>query len=185
MTIQAPLLTAADLLRLPDDSLRHELVRGELRTYALKGAEHGVITAEFGWLLGGHVRTRRMGKVFAAGTGFLITTDPDTVLAPDVSFIPQERLTTPLPPGYWPFAPDLVAEVISPEDSYLEVDEKVQAWLAAGTRMVLVVNPRRRTVTVHRSPTDVTVLTEADQIEGGDVVPDWVLPVRALFVGAG
>lgn len=140
-----------------------------------------MITAELGWLLGGHVRAQRLGKVYAAGTGFLIATNPDTVRAPDVSFVRQERLITPPPPGYWPYAPDLVAEVISPEDSYLEVDEKVRQWLAAGTRMVLVVNPRRRTVTVHCSPTDVTILTEADQIEGRDVVPGWVLPVRALF----
>jgi Uma2 family endonuclease len=178
-------MTADELLRLPDDNLRHELVRGELRTYPLRGAEHGMITAEFGWLLGGYVRPRRLGKVFAAGTGFLIATDLDTVRAADVSFVRQERLVMPPPPGYCPFAPDLVAEVISPGDSYLEVNEKVHEWLAAGTRMVLVVNPRRRTVAVHRSPTNVTVLTEADQIEGGDVVPGWVLPVRALFGGEG
>src|SRR5689334_7358508 len=131
MTTQTQLLTADDLLRLPEDHLRHELVRGELRTMAPTGLEHGDITHELGWLLGQHVRAHHLGKVYAAETGYLIATDPDTVRAPDVSFIRQERLITPTPRGYGPFAPDLVAEVISPGDSYLEVDEKVQEWLAA------------------------------------------------------
>lgn len=77
--------------------------------------------------------------------------------------------------------PDLVAEIISPSDLYTEVDEKVAKWLAAGTLMVLVINPRRRTVTVHRPTSTSNTLTEDDQIDGADAVPGWTMPVRALF----
>ena len=72
-------------------------------------------------------------------------------------------------------------EVISPNDRYTEVEAKVAEWLAAGTRMVIVVNPRRRSVRVHRSPTDVDDLVEGDAIEGGEVVPGWSMPVSGLF----
>ncbi len=78
-------------------------------------------------------------------------------------------------------ADDLAVEVISPYDLYTEVDEKVAMWLEHGTRMVCIVNPRRRTVAVHRAGGGVRLLTEADEIDGEDVVPGWKLPVRALF----
>ena len=97
MTIQTQLLTADDLLRLPEDHLRHELVRGELRTMALRGAEHGDITAELGWWLGQYVRAHHLGKVYAAESGFLIATNTDTGRASDVALISKARLLT-LPP---------------------------------------------------------------------------------------
>ena len=87
--------------------------------------------------------------------------------------------------GYWPVAPDLVIEVISPNDRYTEVKEKVATWLAHGTRMVIVADPRHRTVEVHRSPTDVRHLTVGDTLDGGDVVPGWTVPLRELFATGG
>jgi Uma2 family endonuclease len=83
--------------------------------------------------------------------------------------------------GYWQGAPDLAVEVISPNDLYAEVDEKVAEWLEHGTRLVFVVNPRRRTVAVHRSGQPVRILSEADVLDGEAVVPGWSLPVRDLF----
>jgi Uma2 family endonuclease len=181
MTTQMQRMTADELLQLPDDGMLHELVQGELRTMAPPGAEHGKIAGElFGWLWQ-YVKTHNLGDVYIAETGFRIATNPDTVRAPDVAFVCSERLSAPTPRGYWPFAPDLVAEVISPSDIYLEVEEKVQEWLAAGVRLVLVVNPRQRSVTSYRSRTDVTFLTEDDTLDGGDVVLGWSLPVRELF----
>lgn len=85
------------------------------------------------------------------------------------------------PHGYWPGAPDLAVEVVSPEDVYTELEEKVLEWLEAGTRMVVVVNPRKRAVTVYRSLSDVVVLTNHDILDGGDVVPGWKLPLGNLF----
>ncbi len=120
--------------------------------------------------------------VCAAETGFRIGRDPDTVRAPDVAFIRRARVEEAgEAEGFWPGAPDLAVEVVSPGDSFAEVEEKVSDWLAAGCRMVVVVNPRRRTATVYRSRSDVTLLAEDDVLDGGDVVPGWRVPVRELF----
>ena len=86
----------------------------------------------------------------------------------DVAFIRRERLEAAgyTFSRYLPGAPDLVVEVISPNDRYTEVNDKTDEWLAAGARMVVVVNSRNRTVSVHRSTTDIVVLTEADTLDG-------------------
>jgi Uma2 family endonuclease len=83
--------------------------------------------------------------------------------------------------GYFAGAPDLAVEVISPNDLYTEVDEKVAEWLEHGCQMVLVVNPRRRTVAVHRSGQMGRILGEDDTLDGEDVVPGWTMPVRDIF----
>jgi Uma2 family endonuclease len=100
----------------------------------------------------------------------------------DVAFVRRERIEQQADSeGYWPGAPDLVVEVISPGDVYSEVEEKVIDWLDGGARMVIVVNPRKQSVTVYRSLTDITILTEKDVIDGKDVVPQWALSVKAVF----
>ena len=83
--------------------------------------------------------------------------------------------------GYWPGAPDVAVEVISPSDRYTDVEDKVVEWLEAGSRMVIVVNPRQRSVTVYHSRTDMVRLTEEDALDGGDVVPGWQLPIKEVF----
>ena len=154
MTTSQRLMTAEELLRLPDDGQRHELIVGELRTMSPGGAQQGRVAIRFAGPLSHYVAAHRLGEVFAAGTGFLLTTTPDTVRAPDVAFVSRERFeATGDLTGYWPGAPDLAAEVVSPNDLYIEVDEKVATWLAHGARMVLVLNPRWRTVAVHRPAT--------------------------------
>jgi Uma2 family endonuclease len=175
-------MTADELLRMPDDGFRYELVRGELRKMAPAGHEHGMVGMRFGWRLAQHVETNNLGVVDGAETGFRIGSDPDTVRAPDVSFIRRERIEAAgKVEGFWLGAPDLAVEVVSPGDTYAEVEEKVFAWLEAGARMVIVLNSRRRSVTVYRSPTDIVVLTENDVLDGGDVVPGWSVPVKDLF----
>jgi Uma2 family endonuclease len=175
-------MTADALLRLPDDGQRHELVAGELRTMAPSGGEHGWVVMRLAAPLALHVEAHRLGLVFGAETGFLLAQDPDTVRAPDVAFVRRERvLAAGDVKGFWPGAPDLVVEVISPGDLYTEVDEKVADWLAHGAQMVLVVNPRRRVVAVHRPGQTVHVLAEHEMLDGADIVPGWTMPVRRLF----
>ncbi len=175
-------MTADELLRRPDDGLRHELVRGELLTMSPAGFEHFDIATVVGVSLVSHVLAHRLGRVIIGDVGFRLTTAPDTVRAPDVAFIRTERhREVGRTRGYWPGAPDLAVEVISPYDLYTEVDEKVAEWLEHGTRLVFVVNPRRRSVAVHRPTLPVRILTEDDVLDGEDVVPGWTLPVRDLF----
>ena len=182
MATTAQLMTALELLALPDDGQRHELIAGELTTVPPPGDEHGGIIAAVTESLRGHVRAHKLGVVRAGETGFLLTTNPDTVRAADVAFISRARLTEPGPVrGYRRGAPDLALEIISPTDRYTEVEEKVVAWFAAGARMVVTVNPRRRTVAVYRAPTRVRILTVADLLDGEDVVPGWRMPVAAIF----
>ena len=176
------LMTADELLRLPDDGQRHELIAGELRTMAPSGSEHGWVAINLSTPLAQYVRAHRLGRVYAAETGFQLTTGPDTVLAPDVAFVCQERVVAAgRVTRYWSGPPDLAAEVLSPNDRPAEVEEKVASWLAHGTRLVLVVDPRRRTVRVYRPGTPPRTLAEHDVLSSEDVVPGWTLPVRALF----
>lgn len=183
MATTRKLMTAEELWRLPDDGQRHELVAGELRTMSPGGAEHGRIEIRLASSLHQHVLAHDLGEVFGAEAGFLLTRNPDTLRAPDAAFVSRERADAVGDViGYWPGAPDLAVEVILPNDSYTEVAEKVDTWLAHGTRMVLVVDPRRRTIAVHRSPTAVRHLTSADTLDGEDVVPGWEVSVRDVFV---
>ena len=180
MAVAEKLLTAQDLLTMPDDGSRYELVRGELRAMAPVGHEHGGVAMNIAAPLSMYVKRENLGRVYAAETGFTLSRDPDTVRAPDVAFVSEERLVDLNRKGYFPGAPDLAVEVVSPSDVYTEIEE-VAGWLAAGTRAVWVVNPRQRTLKVHRSLTDLTVLTEADVADGGETVPGWRLPVAEMF----
>jgi Uma2 family endonuclease len=175
------LFTAEDLLRMPDDGFRYELVKGELRKMAPPGAEHGGIVAILVESLGSFVRKNNLGKVYVE-TGFQLASDPDTVRSADVAFIHRERVEAAGKiTGYWQGAPDLTIEVISPNDRYTDVDDKVLDWLHAGTRMVIVINPRNNTAAVYRGPSQVVRLTESDILDGNEVVPGWRMPVRDLF----
>ncbi len=175
-------VTAEDLLEMPDDGFRYELVRGELRKMPPAGHVHGRYASFIGGYLMMHVRANRLGRTYGAETGFLLASDPDHVRAPDAAFVRRERAEAAGDaPGFFPGAPDLAIEVVSPGDRYTEVDEKVADWLDAGTLAVVVVNPRRRTVNVHRSPTDVTALSESDTLDVSDVVPGWRMPVKEIF----
>jgi Uma2 family endonuclease len=175
-------MTAEELLNMPDDGFRYELVRGELRKMSPAGHVHGEYAASILISLGTHVKASGLGKVYAAETGFKLESNPDHVRAPDAAFVRRERAeAVGDAPGYFPGAPDLVIEVVSPSDRYAEVDEKVTDWLNAGAQAVVVVNPRGRVVRVHRSLTDVVVLTESDTLDVSDVVQGWQMPVREIF----
>jgi Uma2 family endonuclease len=182
MSTHTSTTTADELYRLPADGRRYQLVRGELRQMAPAGNEHGKVTVRLTWRLAQHVEEYGLGVVFAAETGFRIGANPDTVRAPDVAFVAQARIDEVGPiDGYWPGAPDLVVEVVSPNDRYTDVEEKTTDWLEAGTRIVLIVNPRKRIVTVYRSLTDIAILTACDTLSGGDVVPGWTVQVGDIF----
>ncbi len=118
----------------------------------------------------------------AGGTGFILARNPDTVRAADVAFVRQSRIAEiGIPQFYFPGAPDLAVEVVSPNDRPNEVEAKVQDWLSHGTLMVWVVDPRRRTVAVHRSPADVRELGATDFLEAPDLLPGFGLGVGEIF----
>jgi Uma2 family endonuclease len=183
MTTTLQRSTANELFEMPDDGFRYELVKGELRKMSPSGSEHGAIIINISVLLAQYVRSKKLGICFGAETGFKIASDPDTVRAPDVAFIRRDRIPEGgIPKKFWPGAPDLAVEVLSPGDTRREVDEKVEDWLEAGAQAVWVLNPKRRSVSVYRSMMDVVRLSGDDELDGGEVVPGFRCKVSEFFV---
>src|SRR6266566_1264489 len=175
-------VTADELFRMPDDGFRYELVKGELRKMTPSGFEHGGLIINLAAPLAQHVKARRLGLVVGAETGFKIGRDPDTVLAPDIAFVSRNRMPSSGPPkGFWEGAPDLAVGVLSPSDTVFEVDEKLTAWLEAGAVAVWIVNPKRRTVTIHRAGAPPRTLSENESLTGEDVVAGFSLPVGEIL----
>lgn len=169
------LMTADELLQLPDDGWRYELVNGELQKMSPAGERHGRIAARIIASLASAVGPL-IGAVYASETGFKISREPDTVRAPDAAFVSAERLVDTA--GFFEGAPDAAIEVVSPNDSYTEVVAKTQQWLRAGTRAVVIVDPQTQTVRIHRAG---STTTPTDAIEIADVIPNWHLPLADLF----
>jgi len=176
------LMTADELWRMPSDHLRHELVKGELRTMPPAGFEHGVIIIRLSKLLSVHVDAKQLGLVTGAETGFTVGRNPDTVRGADVAFVSKARLPTPFPKAFFPGAPDLAVEVLSPSDTVEEVDEKVADYLDGGSKIVWVISPKAKTVTVHRMGANPVVLRDADLLRGEEVVPGFTCKIIELFV---
>jgi len=158
-----------------------ELVRGELIMVSPAGYAHGSIAGRITQALGEFVRPRGLGDVLGAEPGFYIAHDPDTVRAPDVAFVRADRIPTDDETRFFEGAPDLAVEVLSPNDRASEVNAKVQDWLDAGCRMVWVVDPETKTVSVYRSRAHIEVLGVSDTLLGGDVLPGFSLPVAEIF----
>jgi len=183
MNTQVQLMTADELLAMPDDGFCYELMKGELiKVSPPPGHEHGLIAMNIAGPLHAYIKTRNLGKVYAAETGFLIEQNPDTVRAADVSFVSRERIEKAgRVQKYWIGAPDLAVEVISPSDTVRRIEGKVAQWLQSGARSVWVVSPKMHTVTVYRSLTEIVVLTENDTLDGRDVIPGFQLPIAEIF----
>ena len=175
-------VTADELLMMPKDGFRYELVKGELKKTLPAGFEHGAVAVNLTILLGQYVKANRLGVVLAAETGFKLASNPDTVLAPDVSFVRRERIPqSGRPKAFYPGAPDLAVEVVSPGDTKKEVAGKVTDWLAAGAGAVWIVDPKRRTVTVYLQQAEAVTLGETDELNGQDVVPGFRCNVSEIF----
>jgi Uma2 family endonuclease len=175
--------TAEELLRLPAGSERVEMIAGELRILSPSGAEHVVVSAELLRRLGNYVHDQKLGRVFSSEGGFIIQRNPDTVIAPDAAFVSTEKIAIfGIPRGYWVGPPDLAVEVVSPHDRMTEVDDKVDAWLKAGTRLVWVIHPRRRIAMVHRPDRPVGLIRADEHLDGQDVVPGFQCRLGDIFV---
>lgn len=171
--------TADELLLLKEDGCRYELIEGQVIKMSPAGSEHGRIADRISRRMGNFIEQNNLGQTYAAETGFKIASDPDTVRAPDAAFVSHGRLATVEDThGYLPLAPDLVVEVVSPSDAFSDVEQKAASWLVAGTRIVLVADPRTSTLRVYRGPDVIEVLHLDDTFDAGDVVPGWTLPVR-------
>lgn len=176
------LYTADELLAISArDDNRYELIHGRLNIMPPAGAEHGSYAMGLGARMSIYAVDKDLGVVFAAETGFVLTTDPDHVRAPDAAFVSKSRLSQGLTGKYFPGAPDLAVEVVSPNDTLSEVQAKIQDWLTHGTRLVWVVDPKTRTITVYRPDGTANVLKAKDTLDGENVLPGFAFPLAKLF----
>ncbi len=182
MTTKAKLLTAEDLLRLDSEGIHGELIRGELYETMSAGRIHGKVAAIIISVLMAFVRPRRLGQVIGTDAGVLLERSPDTVREPDVAFISAEKMSLDSEAtGYFEGIPDLVVEVMSPNDSYRDMHDKARMWLSYGVPIVWVADPDARSVYEHRIGLPVLTLDEDDTLDGGDVLPGFTCVVRDMF----
>jgi Uma2 family endonuclease len=183
MAAEAPakLVTAEEFLHWPDDGQVQELVEGVVVTMPPPKKLHGLIVNMIAWLLTNWARATKLADVFGGDTGYVLRRDPDTVRGADVSVVLRKADQLTDLSGYGEGAPDLAVEVLSPSNRPGEVLRKVGEYLDAGGRMVWVVDPERRAVTVFRSINLVRVLHEADTLDGEDVLPGFSCRVAEIF----
>lgn len=175
-------ITAGDFFAMADEAGVAELVRGEVTRLTPAGGEHGVVAARLLARLLTYVESEGLGYVFAAETGFVLATDPDTVRAPDLAFLSHQRLGgRVIPRAFVPLAPDLAVEVVSPSESAEAVQEKLRDYFAAGTRLVWVLFPALGSAHAYSSPIEVQILEGEDRLSGGEVVPGFSCRLVELF----
>ncbi len=133
------------------------------------GWRHGEIVSILHSRLAQHIEKHKLGKSFGPETGFLLSRDPATVRAPDFAFVANRNLLElASEEAFWPRAPDLAVEVLSPNDRTGDVNDNILAWLGAGTEEVWIVDPQLQSVTIHRSSTDIFVHPSVDSIKGNE-----------------
>lgn len=176
------LMTADELAQLPDDGTLYELVRGELRVVCPSAALPGVVAWNLLLELGAFVKRNLLGVCGTADSGFRLTSNPDTVRAPDLWFVRSDRIPAAgIPRTFWPGAPDLAVEVLSPSDRFVDVLEKVRDYLEAGTRLVWVIDPEGRSAAVFRPDGLPSLMGEDGVLDGADVVPGFAVMLRDVL----
>ena len=175
------LMTASELIKLDLPGKSTELVRGRLIVREPPGTYHGLVQSNLNVMVGTFVRAHRLGAVFGQDTGFKIASNPDTVRAADLAFVSLERVALITPRGYAALAPDLVAEILSPDDRPGEVLSKVGEWLGAGARVVWVIDPEGRTAQAYREDGSIAVIPSNGTLDGEQLLPGFVCPLADLF----
>ena len=144
--------------------------------------EHGGYESNFDEYVKGFVRQHRLGKVRVGEVGVYIRRNPDTIRAADVAFISNERYAQRVQKrGFLDVAPDLVVEILSPDDRMQDMVHKLRDYFSIGVRLVWIAEPETKSVLAYRSLTDVREFAEKDDLPGDDVLPGFSVPVAKLF----
>ncbi len=175
--------TIEEYMALPDNGVKYELVKGELLEMPPTGGEHGEIDAGLIGFMALHIRKNKLGRIYGAETAFVLNAESRTVRAPDIAFVAAGRLPVgPSTKSAVPIPPDLAVEIVSPSDSLIEVEEKVNQYLEAGVRLVWVINPRRHEIYIYRTGSNQrTTLGITDELDGEDVIKDFKLKISEIF----
>ncbi len=180
-TIITPTLVTGEALAEMGDIGRCELVEGVIVVKSPTGWLHGGVEQRFGQTLGAFVDYHQLGRVLVGEVGIYTRRNPDTVRGADVIYISKARLAQVKSRSYLDVAPELVIEVLSPDDRWSEVKQKLREYFAIGVVLVWVADPSDKTVSVYRSLTDVRILGEDDLLSGEEVLPGFSIPVASLF----
>lgn len=178
-------VTAMDLASFEGDGYRYDLLEGDLIRVSPAGFRHGRLAAEIARRLGNFLAQHpHLGVVVGAETGFRLSRDPDTVLGPDAAVVRTDRLpASQLQVGFLELAPDLAVEIVSPTDRWTTVSGKVDAYLAAGVRMVWVVEPSPRAIRVYSSKcAEQRLQADRDDVLRAEaILPGFVMALAELF----
>jgi Uma2 family endonuclease len=192
MTTQATaraLMTAEgffDWLQRPENQGKHfELVRGEVVEMSRPGELHCHICGNVTGIFYNFIRQRRKGRVLPNDAGIILARDPDTVRGPDVVFFDEVKPYDQLNPKFAEGLPVLAVEVLSPNDRIGKVTRRISELLKAGIRLVWIIDPDARDVTVYRQGREPQVFDATQELTGGDVLPDFRCPVGDLFIVIG
>ncbi len=158
-----------------------ELVEGRIMPMSPTGDEHGSYEGNFYAVLRAFVQSHRLGKVRVGEVGVYTRRNPDTVRGADVLFISTERYARKQSRSFLDVAPDLIVEVLSPNDPWSEVTQKLREYFAIGVRLVWIADPDAQAVYAYRSLTDVREFTAHDDLPGDEVLPGFTVPVAQLF----
>jgi Uma2 family endonuclease len=178
---QPRLMTAEELMELPDDGNAYELDEGRLVVMPPAQYRSSRVSARVLLRVGSFVESKDLGAYLGEQGGVVLQRGPDIVRAPDVSFVRKDRLQPDIP-GYFEGGPDLVVEVLSPSDRMARVLRKVKQFLAAGVRLIWVIDPEDRTAFVYRPGRDVIILDEDGVLDGEDVLPGFTLSLSEIWV---
>ena len=168
-------MTAEEFLE--NDLPGYEYAKGELIPMSPATRIHGKISINIIRYLDRHVYENRLGELYTAETIFQVG---DHMMKPDVAFVSTDRLDVDENKTF-PIPPDLAIEVVSPTDVHSRVVRKAFDYLDAGTRLVWVLDPVAKAVTVYRSKSDIEILMPEATLTGEDVVPGFACPVGQLF----
>ncbi len=180
---QERLLTADEFYDLYAGSdVRAELVDGRVIEMSPTGPDHGSLDSDLHFYLKVWVRETRLGKLYT-NTGFILFPGKQRVRGPDEALVSNEKIAKFPPPkrGYWRVVPDLVVEVVSPEDRASDIADKVADYAEAGVRLTWVVYPIRQQIYVHRPGERVEIIGPDGTLDGGDVLPGFQLPLSELW----
>src|ERR1039457_6201905 len=166
------------LMALPRDGRKYEVLGGDL-VVSPTGVQHGYISSRLLAALLEFALKHRLGLVVDSSTGFRLK--HGDCLSPDASFVHRERLGKELTQKFFPGAPDLAVEVLSPGESLAAIDNKLAAYFADETRLAWVIDPKDQTVRVHHSPKRSKTLRAGDSLDGEDLSPGFAFPVAVLF----
>lgn len=175
-------ITIEDFERMGSDADDFELVDGVLRERGIMGGLHGEVGGEAYGRLYLYLAQHQIGRLYLSDTGFIIDRERGSILRPDIAFVRNERL----PPrdnriGYMPIAPDLVVEVISPNDRFVEVAEKVARYQRAGVPLIWIVQPSPPAVIVYAAGQEPHTIGDDGVLDGGEILPGFRLPVQDIF----